>query len=427
MNLLTALNQMPQITTITSASKFSIISTSTQTSIPNYLSTTTAKIVNEQLRKEKNKSAAIEPYFLVEMTTGKTNASDERQSTTEGSLLLNQHFSTTISLPNSFLTTETHHSDLSTTTTSPNWTRNNPVTEVRNEYTTNKNNMQNEYKYQEVMTSTKVESIKDDNRQVSTPHNITAALPADLQLSESITSVYLHNSPTSQTIPTDFETTENPELVKTITLMPYSKLSSDEQETTKQSTIQHPITENIFTVTPQYLSSTSPSTMKSTSTSVSNEDFDEVTDTKEIKPADHKYFHPTTELTNIPLETPFSGQYHEINPGQYHEVSPGQYHEENPGQYQEVHPGQAGQYHNFEKSYSGDYEVNDVKVDFDHQDEHKIYNVQAKAGDFIIGEVGRIDINNGQTLEGVRYTALEGEVDPLQISQILERFFGTRK
>merc|ERR1711970_289839 len=43
-NLLTSLNQMPQITTITSASKFSIISTSTQTSIPNYLSTTTAKI-----------------------------------------------------------------------------------------------------------------------------------------------------------------------------------------------------------------------------------------------------------------------------------------------------------------------------------------------------------------------------------------------
>jgi hypothetical protein len=129
----------------------------------------------------------------------------------------------------------------------------------------------------------------------------------------------------------------------------------------------------------------------------------------------------------------FSGQYHEINPGQYHEVNPGQYHEQNPGQYEELHPGQynelspghAGQYHNFEKSYSRDYEVNDVKVDFDHQDEHKIYNVQAKAGDFIIGEVGRIDVNNGQTLEGVRYTALEGEVDPLRISQILKKFFGT--
>merc|ERR1711892_508420 len=127
---------------------------------------------------------------------------------------------------------------------------------------------------------------------------------------------------------------------------------------------------------------------------------------------------PTTQISDVPLETLYSGQYHEINPGQYHEISPGQYYE--------LNPGQPGQYHNFEKSYSRDYEVNDVKVDFDHQDEHKIYNVQAKAGDFIIGEVGRIDINNGQTLEGVRYIALEGEVDPLRISQILERFFGTR-
>ena len=159
--------------------------------------------------------------------------------------------------------------------------------------------------------------------------------------------------------------------------------------------------------------------------------------------------HTTTDISDVPLETLFSGQYHEINPGQYHEVNPGQYTEQNPGQYEELHPGQynelhpgqSGQYHNFEKSYSKDYEVNDVKVDFDHQDEHKIYNVQAKAGDFIIGEVGRIDVNNGQTLEvtsklnlflsliliflqGVRYTALEGEVDPLRISQILEKFFG---
>ena len=38
-------------------------------------------------------------------------------------------------------------------------------------------------------------------------------------------------------------------------------------------------------------------------------------------------------------------------------------------------------------------------MDFDNRDEHKIYNVQAKAGDFIIGEVGKIDVNNGQTVE----------------------------
>ena len=86
-------------------------------------------------------------------------------------------------------------------------------------------------------------------------------------------------------------------------------------------------------------------------------------------------------------------------PGQYHEVNPGQYDEVNPGRYQ------GGQYQNLESAYPGDYEVNEVKVDFDNRDEHKIYNVQAKAGDFIIGEVGKIDVNNGQTVEvGQPYT-----------------------
>ena len=91
----------------------------------------------------------------------------------------------------------------------------------------------------------------------------------------------------------------------------------------------------------------------------------------------------------------YSGQYHEVNPGQYHEVHPGQYHEVNPGQYQEEvftkpvsskYPSK-GQYRNHEDSYSEEYEVNNVKVDFDHQDNHKTYTVEAKAGDFIIGEV----------------------------------------
>jgi len=428
-NQLTSINQLPQITTVTSASEFSILSTSTQTSNPLYETTTNAKTIDSQLTTEKSSSSSIEPY-LAKMMTAKPNVSDGHQSSTERSLFHNKKFSTTISLPPSVLTTETHHSDLSRTTTSPNWTRNSPMTEVKNEYTTNKNNMQNEYKYQEVMTSTKVESITDDNRQVSTPNNTTAALPEDLQLSESITSVYLHNSPTSQTLTNNVGTTENPKMesVNSITLMPYSKLANHMQETRKELTTVQSITENIFTVTPQYLSSTSPNTQKAMKAVKLNEDhFDETKEQVET-------FNPTTEITDIPLETLYSGQYHEISPGQYQEISPGQYHEENPGQYEEIHPGQynelhpgqPGQYHNFEKSYSEDYEVNDVKVDFDHQDEHKIYNVQAKAGDFIIGEVGRIDINNGQTLEGVRYTALEGEVDPLRISQILERFFGTR-
>eukprot|EP00092_Neocalanus_flemingeri_P076832 GFUD01095329.1.p1 GENE.GFUD01095329.1~~GFUD01095329.1.p1 ORF type:complete len:766 (-),score=206.37 GFUD01095329.1:334-2337(-) len=115
------------------------------------------------------------------------------------------------------------------------------------------------------------------------------------------------------------------------------------------------------------------------------------------------------------------GQYHEMNPGQYHEVNPGQYHESSPGQYHETHP---GQYH--EKHPGQDLGVENVTVDFDHTNESRTYNVKASAGDFIIGEVGRIDINSGQTLEGVRYTAVEGEVDQARIADILERYFGAR-
>jgi len=419
-------DELLKITTVTSASKFSIISTSTETSIPLYERTTNSKPIEDKVDSKifgPSKSKAL---------TAKTAIYDENQLSTEKSVLLNAKFSTTISAPTSDQTTETALPDFSTTTPAPNWVRNNTMTRMKNEFTRNKNNMQNEYKYQEVMTSTNMGSITNDNHQVSTPsgpNNSAAALLDDLQLSESITSVYLHNSPTSPTFTNNIETTENPKMESgnSITLMPYGKLANHMQETRKELTTQPFITENIFTVTPQYFSTT-----ETTEKTTSSDPKSDIKTTRVESVTEHTE-PTTTDISDVPLETLFSGQYHEINPGQYHEVNPGQYHEQNPGQYEELHPGQynelhpghAGQYHNFEKSYSRDYEVNDVKVDFDHQDEHKIYNVQAKAGDFIIGEVGRIDVNNGQTLEGVRYTALEGEVDPLRISQILEKFFGT--
>merc|ERR1711981_540358 len=113
------------------------------------------------------------------------------------------------------------------------------------------------------------------------------------------------------------------------------------------------------------------------------------------------------------MGTTTSSPYHD---GQYLETNPGPYHHDHTGDiappYQHDASGDLeDSYSNLDNHYPGDYEVNEVKVDFDNQDEHKIYNVQAKAGDFIIGEVGRIDINNGETVEGVRYTALQGEVD----------------
>merc|ERR1712029_348943 len=114
-------------------------------------------------------------------------------------------------------------------------------------------------------------------------------------------------------------------------------------------------------------------------------------------------------------EEVIGGQYHEVNPGQYLEVNPGQYHEVNPGQYHEVNP---GQYHEVNPSQ---YRVEDKDIQFgvdDNRDDYSLtYDVRANAGDFIIGEVGRIDINSGQTLEGVRYTALESEVDYEKIKE----------
>merc|ERR1719219_629713 len=85
------------------------------------------------------------------------------------------------------------------------------------------------------------------------------------------------------------------------------------------------------------------------------------------------------------------------------------------GQYNEVNPGQ----------YTLD--DKDIEVDVNNRDnESRIYNVRANAGDFIIGEAGRIDINSGQTLEGVRYTAVESEVDYEKIKEILDVYFGAR-
>merc|ERR1711892_956633 len=103
----------------------------------------------------------------------------------------------------------------------------------------------------------------------------------------------------------------------------------------------------------------------------------------------------------------------EVIKGQYHEIHPGQYHETNPGQYDEEHPGQ-------------DLGVDKITVNFDHGEKSRSYNVKANAGDFIIGEVGRIDNNSGQTLEGVRYTAVDGEVDQARIAEILEKYFGAQ-
>jgi len=145
---------------------------------------------------------------------------------------------------------------------------------------------------------------------------------------------------------------------------------------------------------------------------ISNPDLEEEDENKE---------EDSTTISPINI---FDGQYHEVNPGQYNETNPGQYHEDNPGQYHEKNPGQ------YEETDEGQYlEINpgqyEAVVEYNVEEETKSYNVHRKTGDYIIGEVGKININNGQTLEGVRYTAVEGMVNQDQIAEILARYFGT--
>ncbi len=114
----------------------------------------------------------------------------------------------------------------------------------------------------------------------------------------------------------------------------------------------------------------------------------------------------------------FSGQYHEVNPGQYHEVNPGQYHEVNPGQYHEVNPGQ------YDPLIHGRPDLQ-VEVEVERTDDNRrVYNVQSKVDDFIIGEFGTLREGSGETLQGVRYTAVADSVaDQKLIYDTLQKFF----
>lgn len=387
----------PQVTTVSSALQFSIVSTSTETSAPLFDATTRRA---EDVR---------------DVTDYPRNLHKDKQVLPEQSAARTSTKSTTISLPTT--TPGAEAEDVRETRTDSDATRENLMTVSQHRDTTLKTLLQNESKSQEVTTPmAEVKSIRDDNQMMTTP------IPRDLQLSESITSVYLHNSSSIPAVTNNIKTPltkpKKDQVPNSISLLPFSKLTNQILDSSP-STVAPPRQEPVFTVTPVSTARASSSTMMTYS------DLETSTVTE------------TTEMTT--MADLYSGQYYEVNPGQYHEINPGQYHEHNPGQYHEVNPGQydevqpgryheghEGRYQNLESAYPGDYEVNEVKVDFDNRDEHKIYNVQAKAGDFIIGEVGKIDVNNGQTVEGVRYTALEGEVDPLKIAEILNRYFGTR-
>jgi hypothetical protein len=124
-----------------------------------------------------------------------------------------------------------------------------------------------------------------------------------------------------------------------------------------------------------------------------------------LEPHDTTEWEDRQEETTVQPVNIFDGQYHEVNPGQYHEDNPGQYHEENPGQYEETND---GQYHETNPGQVGVISCGQILitvfqyqavVQYNEQDETKSYNVHQKTGDYIIGEVGKINLNNGQTLE----------------------------
>lgn len=127
----------------------------------------------------------------------------------------------------------------------------------------------------------------------------------------------------------------------------------------------------------------------------------------------------------------FSGKYYEVNPGQYFEENPGQYHEENPGQYWEDNTGQyndphldQSQYHEKEPGQYKDKNLDVQVVEVKYTDDAQVYNVQSKVDNFIIGEYGTISKSNGQTIQGVRYTAVDDQsIDPKLIYETLHKFF----
>jgi len=430
--IVSVFSNMQQITTVSSAFQFSIISTSTETSAPLYPSTTpTQNVSDHPLKLHK-----IE-QLLPSQSAAKTAAT---KSTTFSLPARSSTLRATVISTTTTKTTSTTTSTITTTELTSDTTATNLVADLTS-HSTFKTLLKTEL-FEGITTQAGVESIMDDNQMMTTP------IPEDLQLSESITSVYLHNSSMLPSFTNNIKTTETPKIdtVNSITLLPFSKLTnqildSDRKDSRtdirqQQEAANNASDENVYTVTP-----VSVTLIPTTETEMHyNDDDDGVTDVTDTNDDQRDIIQtttldPMTEMYSGHYHEENPGQYHEVNPGQYHEVNPGQYHEVNPGQYHEVNPGQyigdegkyqSVKYQNLESTYPGGYEVNEVKVDFDNRDEHKIYNVQAKAGDFIIGEVGKIDVNNGQTVEGVRYTALDGEVDPLKIAEILNRYFGTR-
>ena len=336
--IVSVFSSQQRFTTVSSALKFSIISTSTETSAPLYEATT---IIPETVTDH--------PLFVHK----------NEQVLPEQSETKSRSRSTTISLPSTTTSVIGAVQKVAAATTTDLNEINEVLTELQQDddeddsttTTTHKTLTANELKFEGITTTTGVRSIMDDNQIMTTP------IPEDLQLSESITSVYLHNSSLMPSVSNNniktSQTKPKKDSVNSITLLPFSKLTNqildsdgagDSSRNDEPPSASARNEENIYTVTPVYVSSRHR--QRQTTTPIWQQmEYDTTTTTTEASENDSEDDGdeniPTTTLSDSQqdLESMYSGQYHEDNPGQYHEVNPGQYHEINPGQYHEISPG----------------------------------------------------------------------------------------
>merc|ERR1719412_2809009 len=236
-------------TTVSSPGKFSIISTLTQTSAPLLELTTRA---GERLAQREE----LQPVLRSEQTEQQT-LSDTKTASAK---------STTISLP--ITTSRLGAGKEVVATTSSEDLMKSPVTDMTDGRpgTTTQQIQEDESKFQEVTTARDPGSIITDNQMT------TSSVADDLLLSESITSVYIHNSSVIPSAKKNIKTSEIPNKETTVNPVISIKMLA-ESKTTDETTLPPTVTttttttttslpdgENIFTVTPQYFKTSTPPT-----------------------------------------------------------------------------------------------------------------------------------------------------------------------
>merc|ERR1719412_114939 len=232
-------------TTVSSPGKFSIISTLTQTSAPLLELTTRA---GERLAQREE----LQPVLRSEQTELKT-LSDTKTASAK---------STTISLP--ITTSRLGAGKEVVATTSSEDLMKSPVTDMTDGRpgTTTQQIQEDESKFQEVTTARDPGSIITDNQMT------TSSVADDLLLSESITSVYIHNSSVIPSVKKNIKTSEIPN--KETTVNPVNPVISikmfAQSKITDATTVPPTVTTSTTTPSTTTTTTTTTSTTSTTTT-----------------------------------------------------------------------------------------------------------------------------------------------------------------